>query len=935
MAQPKTRRLVTEAALEGVIGALPTPQKGDPGDSAYQVARAAGYGGTQTQWLASLKGDAGASAYAVAQAAGYTGTQAQWLASLKGDPGTGSAPVVTRAFRSSSTGTRLHAVQDVTTGPVSADLTSADVMVDPSVRYQEMLGVGAAVTEASAWLLMTTLDVERRTALLRELFAPDQGNLSAVRVSIGSNDFVYQDFYTYDAGASDPAMDNFSVGTGTPGTATATKDHRFIVPVLQEIMRINPAVKIIASPWSPPAWMKTNGSILAGGIVASAANFTAYAKYFVKFLQTYRGLGIPVAALTVQNEPGYVNAERPTCDWTAAQLADFTGNYLGPELDAARFGDVAIVAHDYNWNDPDKAVAAASGPAAPYVRAVGWHGYGGTVDAQTLVQRRLSRPVETWFTEWRSLLSESLAVTMDGMVGRIAIESVTRGTSFITLWNLALDQNGQPTRNSPGRRGVLTLSTAQPGLVTRNPEYVALRHLAQHLRPGAVRVRATSRNAAVAFRNPDGSVVTLVYTGTTAQTIRVVHDGKQTTLNLGARECATVITGREDRLNLSVPPAYSAVLAGSQPPPIGPIDPTVPPSQIGTTPTTPADTTAPTAPTGFTATRTGDTTATLAWTASTDAQGVTGYRLVRTSRSSGTVVTTDNISGTSLAVTALNAASIYDYVLTAVDAAGNRSGTATAVLPTYTAPPPSGALGIDAVTPSATATNQEVNRFTHTTGTDVGRAVVLVATGVPHTTLDPAVRVTWGGDNMTEVTAARAASTGGVSSGHNRAVRVFTLDNPAPGAATVVVTVPARVDTGSMSSHAAAAVTLKGASTLGTPAVAATTTTTSTQLSATTAAAVGGLVLALASVRDTVPPTPGAGQTSIAATLAGTNTALLVTTQPTGAAAVSSSTMATAGQHALVALPVLPGSPPPSTEVTSPPAGTVTARTVTIEGTWA
>lgn len=228
---------------------------------------------------------------------------------------------------------------------------------------------------------------------------------------------------------------------------------------------------------------------------------------------------------------------------------------------------------------------------------------------------------------------------------------------------------------------------------------------------------------------------------------------------------------------------------------------------------------------------------------------------------------------------------------------------------TYAIAPALATFGVGTVTSQATPGNQNLNTFNHTVPAGTGRLLVAVAAGSASqdTSLDPGISATYGGESMTEVPSTRIRSTGGTSSGHDRAVRWFTMVNPPAGTAEVRVNINTLPSTSGPPSHAAAAVNVGGGSALGTPATSATTTTDSTLRSVTTTSATGGYVLAVASARDTVAPSPDAGaQTVLARLVAGTNTALLLTQQPSGSGVTSTSRMTTAGQHALAALPVLP-----------------------------
>ena len=189
------------------------------------------------------------------------------------------------------------------------------ISVDPSRSYQTMDGFGASITDSSAHVLYR-LDRRNRDATMRRLFSPSDGDgLSFLRQPMGASDFVAGDFYTYDdlpAGKTDYDMRHFSIA----------HDRAQILPLLRQALELNPRLKVIGSPWSPPAWMKTNGSLIGGRLIDDPRIYTAYARYFVEFVKAYEHAGVPVYAITVQNEPQNRNPSGyPGMDLPVAQEA--------------------------------------------------------------------------------------------------------------------------------------------------------------------------------------------------------------------------------------------------------------------------------------------------------------------------------------------------------------------------------------------------------------------------------------------------------------------------------------------------------------------------------------------------------------------------------------------------------------------------------------
>jgi len=220
---------------------------------------------------------------------------------------------------------------------------SLTITVDPSRSYQTMDGFGASITDSSAHVLYS-LQGKVRDAAMSDLFSPTQGDgLSVLRQPMGASDFVAGGFYTYNdlaPGQTDYGMRHFSIAHDQPQ----------ILPLLRQALRLNPAIKVIATPWSPPAWMKTNQSLIGGRLIDDPRVYGAYARYFVDYVQAYQHAGVPIYAVTVQNEPQNRNPSGyPGMDLPVAQEAKLI-NALGPALQAAGL-DTKILGYDHNWSE--------------------------------------------------------------------------------------------------------------------------------------------------------------------------------------------------------------------------------------------------------------------------------------------------------------------------------------------------------------------------------------------------------------------------------------------------------------------------------------------------------------------------------------------------------------------------------------------------------
>jgi glucosylceramidase len=401
------------------------------------------------------------------------------------------------------------------------------ITVDPSRRYQTMDGFGASITDSSAHVL-ARLSRPARDAAMRSLFSADR--LSFLRQPIGASDFVAGDFYTYDdrpAGRTDYRMRHFSI----------RHDRKEILPLLRQALRLNPELKVMATPWSPPAWMKTNQSLIGGRLIDSPRIYAAYARYFVKFVRAYERAGVPIYALTVQNEPqnrkprGY-----PGTDMPVAQEAKLI-EALGPALRAAHLR-TKLLGYDHNWSEHPDDVASTppgedpeteypsdllSSPAGRWLAGTAMHCYAGDPSRQTELHYKFPDK-GIWFTECSGSHGASdppAQVFGDTLKwhARNLVLGVTRNWGkTVVNWNLALDPSGGPHNNGCDTcSGVVTVGPGQT--VTENAEYYTLGHLARFVRPGAARIASTSFGTTgwngqimdVAFRNRDGSTALVVH----------------------------------------------------------------------------------------------------------------------------------------------------------------------------------------------------------------------------------------------------------------------------------------------------------------------------------------------------------------------------------------------------------------------------------------
>ncbi len=384
---------------------------------------------------------------------------------------------------------------------------SSDIPLNDSERFQTMDGFGHALTGGSAQLLMK-MTPGARSALLRELFGngPNDIATSYIRVSVGASD-MNDHVYTYDdmpAGDSDPELKHFSL----------SEDERYVIPVLKEIVAIQPRIRILASPWTAPSWMKDNDAVKAGHL--KPENYGAYAIYLVKYVQGMRAHGIAIDALTPQNEPENPK-NTPSMVMTSAEEAEFIGRHLGPQI--ARAGlKTRIIDFDHNCDHPEYAINLLKNTAAArYVDGSGFHLYLGEIGAMSIVHSA-APDKNLYFTEQmvvpkpndpRLLIAEPVA--------RLIIGAPENWSRNVLLWNLAADpQNGPHTNDGgcPVCTGALTLDGDH---VTRLVAYYTAAHASKFVPAGSIRIGSTAGGALphVAFQTPDKHHI-LIVSNTTA-----------------------------------------------------------------------------------------------------------------------------------------------------------------------------------------------------------------------------------------------------------------------------------------------------------------------------------------------------------------------------------------------------------------------------------
>jgi len=380
------------------------------------------------------------------------------------------------------------------------------IVVDSSTRYQAIEGFGGAFTEAAA-VTFGRLDPVARAALVRACFDPVEGNgYTLCRTTINSCDFALGN-YAYDETPGDVGLADFSI----------EHDRRALIPLIKAAMHAaGGRLALLASPWSPPAWMKTNGEMNGGGSLRPEYR-AAWARYYTRYVRAYEAEGIPIWGLTVQNEPEATQTW-DSCRYTAEEERDFVRDFLGPELEAAGLGDLRLLVHDHNRDQLfARAKTIYDDPAAArYVWGAGFHWYGG--DNFDNVQR-----LHDAFPERHLLFTEGCQEggphagewAVGERYGCQIIGDLNRWTVGWIDWNLLLDERGGPNHagNYCSAPILVEARDGGPARLAFQSSYAYIGHFSRFIRPGARRVIAAPDRddlETTAFVNPDGRIAVVV-----------------------------------------------------------------------------------------------------------------------------------------------------------------------------------------------------------------------------------------------------------------------------------------------------------------------------------------------------------------------------------------------------------------------------------------
>ncbi|MBV1901676.1 MAG: hypothetical protein KUG56_08390 [Kordiimonadaceae bacterium] len=396
------------------------------------------------------------------------------------------------------------------------------IYVDPDIRFQEMDGFGFSLTGGSA-LAIHRMSADKRKTLLEHLFGagPTDIGISYLRVSIGASDLDERPFSYVDlpAGEEDKDLENFSID----------EDRKHLIPVLLEILAIDPTIKIMGSPWSAPTWMKSNGDTRGGHLKPEF--YASYAQYFVKYLRAMEAEGIILDSITVQNEPLHPG-NNPSMYMAAGDQATFVRDHLGPIFQSEGL-KTKIIIFDHNLDHIEYPMSILKDKeAAQYIDGSAFHHYRGTIGEMARVHDAFPDK-NLYFTEqWvgnrkgQNTLNDILEWHMKNLL----IGAPRNWAKNVLEWNLASDENLDPHTDRGGCHLCIGAVTIEGDKVRKRPAYYFIAHASKFVRPGSVRINSNIPDGLsnVAYETPDGSIV-----------LNVLNDTKKPThffIQIGARK---------------------------------------------------------------------------------------------------------------------------------------------------------------------------------------------------------------------------------------------------------------------------------------------------------------------------------------------------------------------------------------------------------------
>jgi len=406
------------------------------------------------------------------------------------------------------------------------------ISVDSSISYQSVDGFGFTLTGGSA-LLLSKMTSTARNEILNDLFgcSGDQACISYLRLSVGASDlddrvFSYNDLPMED---EDMTLSSFSL----------SRDTLHLIPIINEILSIQPNIKFMATPWSPPTWMKSNGSSIGGALLPRYYN--VYADYLVKYIQQMKTYGVHIDAITIQNEPQH-GGNNPSMLMSAAEQANFIKNHLGPKFEYNKI-KTKIVIWDHNCDRPDYPISILNDPDANrYIDGAAFHLYAGEINA--LAQVRNAHPTKNlYFTEQWTGANGRFDGDLQWHIKNVVIGSMRHWSKIALEWNLANDPTYKP--HTPGGctacKGAITIDGNK---VSKNVAYYIISHASRFVPPGSFRIESNSipNIHQVVFLTPMGKKVMIALNDTDkSELFNIQYNGRSALATFPAHSVATYV----------------------------------------------------------------------------------------------------------------------------------------------------------------------------------------------------------------------------------------------------------------------------------------------------------------------------------------------------------------------------------------------------------
>ena len=429
-----------------------------------------------------------------------------------------------------TSGDQSKLLQQQSTISLGANTGSANVIVtvDPATTYQTMDGFGFCLTEGSAEVI-SSLVASQQNLILSELFDKTTGlGISVLRIGIGSTD-LSSSAYSYNETSGDVNMVNFSL---------SGPDLTYLIPVLKKILAINPDLKILATPWSPPRWMKSNTSLNGGSLKANY--YAAYANYFVKYFDEMKAQGINIWAITPQNEPEN-STNTPSMLMNSTEQKNFININLGPTMASKGYAGIKIIAFDHNCNNTTYPIDVCNN--STYVDGAAFHLYSGDISALTTVKNATGKNV--YFTEQYTASTGSFSGDLTWHFQNVILGSVNNSAKAVLEWNLATDPSFGPRLSGVCSTCMGALTVSNSTTFTRNLSYYIIGQISKFVKSGAVRIKATTSTTGYVcsgFINPDGTLAVVVYNSkSSSQTFKILVGTQAFTYSVPANTAASFV----------------------------------------------------------------------------------------------------------------------------------------------------------------------------------------------------------------------------------------------------------------------------------------------------------------------------------------------------------------------------------------------------------